>query len=243
MVKSELTIARKTYSEILSMPRTRRCRWYKRISPEEKEEAMKIVDTAGRAKMSAAGKGRVVSEETKAKIRMTLTGRPRSEDLKAKISATMMGENNHNFGKARSKETRDKIGEAQMGEKNHGWEGGISFLPYCHLFNEEKKEEVRNHWGRVCILSDTLRSTMGSESDLDDFEGHEVFNGRRLSVHHIRGNKMGGCDGTELALIPLQGAFNSKKFDGFTLEDHPFYVTLFLLKNQERRHHKGGKHN
>jgi len=387
---SEPTIAGKTHFEILSMPSSTRCRWYKMISPEEKEEAMRVVSVVRRAKSSAARteywkdpkniarisgeynptkrpevkakqracwtpekkaekskamSGRVLSketkakisgenhylygkqlseetktklrkahtgkiltkehrakigvasaerqkdpeyrarmsaslsgennhffdkthsEETKAKMSVAMTGRTLSEEHKAKIgaagigrvvseetrikvkaawtpekrakqSAANKGENNPMYGKTRSptEETRAKNSAANMGEKNSNWRGGISFEPYCHLWSEPLRERYRNHYGRVCVLTDTLRSVMGPGSGLDDFEGHEIFNGRRLSVHHIRGDKMSGCDGTELVLVPLQGKFNTTKFDGLKLEDHPFYITLFLLKDQERRY-------
>ena len=44
-----------------------------------------------RAKVSAAGMGRVVSEETREKIRVKSTGRVHSEDTRAKMSASMSG--------------------------------------------------------------------------------------------------------------------------------------------------------
>ena len=131
------------------------------------------------------------------------------------------GENNANYGK--------------IGENAPNYIDGRSFLPYCHFFNKPLKEQVRNRWGRVCALTDLMRSTLGSDAGLDDFEGHEIFSEKRLAVHHIYGNKMAGCDSTELSLIPLQGSYNSKKFDGLKLENHPFYITLFMLKDLERR--------
>ena len=44
-----------------------------------------------RAKVSAAGMGRVVSEETREKIRVKSTGRVHSDDTRAKMSASMSG--------------------------------------------------------------------------------------------------------------------------------------------------------
>lgn len=165
-----------------------------------------------RAEMSAKWTGNVISEETRSKIGAS------------------------KIGKIRTKESRSKQSVSVMGEKNPNYIDGRSFLPYCRLFNEKRKEEIRNYWGRVCVLTDLMRSTLGSESGLDDFEGYEIFSGQRSSVHHIYGNKMAGCDGTELALIPLQNKFNTKKFDGLKLEEHPFYITLFMLKDIERKH-------
>ena len=275
---SEPTIAGKTHSEILAMNRMRRWRWYNTISPEKREEAMEIVDIAGRVKMRVSWTpekrakmraawigennpnfGKSPSEETRAKMSAAAIGRVFSEEHKANLSAAHMGktqtkESNTKrsvtlTGRVISNKTKAKMSAAtteqwrtpefrdrMSGENSPRFNNWASREPYCHLWDEPLKEKYRNHYGRVCVLSDTLRSVMGSESGLDDFEGHEIFNGRRLSVHHIRGDKMSGCDGTELALIPLQGRFNSEKFDGLKLEDHPFYITLFLLKDIERKH-------
>jgi len=163
-----------------------------------------------RERQSVRKSNRIVSEETKNKMR---------------------GENNP----SKRLEVRDKISKAMTGENNPNFNNWSSRAPYCYKWNGPLREEVRNRWGRICILSDMLRSVMGLESGLDAFEGHEIFDGRRLSVHHIKGNKMDGCDGTEMALIPLQNKFNTKKFDGLKLENHPFYVTLFLFKDMERK--------
>lgn len=148
-------------------------------------------------------------------------GRKHTEESKAKMRAAKTSGNNPHHGRT--------------GKKHPNYKDGRSFLPYCHLFNEEKREEVRNRWDRVCVLTDLMRSTLGSNSGLNDFEGHEIFSRHRLSVHHIYGNKMAGCDGTELVLIPLQGPYNTKKFDDLLLEYHSFYITLFMFKDLERK--------
>ena len=246
-IDPDYTIAEKTVKEILLM--RYRWRWYKTISLEEKEEAMRIVEIVRRYKQSVSLMGHAVSEVTRVKISIGKMGKTRTDESKAKQSVTTKG-------KTLTKKHKDKISASRIGitpseetkhliSKNHAdvrgknnpnYIDGRSFRPYCHLFNGAKKEEVRNRHGRVCILTDTLRSVMGPESGLDNFEGHEIFNRDRLCVHHIYGNKMAGCDGTELALIPLHRIYNSKKFNGFRLEDHPFYITLFILKSIERKH-------
>lgn len=137
-------------------------------------------------------------------------------------------------------EKRAKRSVANRGKNNPSYIDGRSFLPYCHLFDEPLRESYRNYWGRICVLTDLMKSTLGPDAEFngtkfDDFEGHEIFSGRRLSVHHIYGNKMAGCDDTELALIPLQISYNAKKIDGLKLEDHPFYITLFMFKDLERK--------
>ena len=205
-------IAGKTESEILSWKRTKRCRWYKTIMSKEKEKAMKIVEMARRGKISKSK-----------------TDIPLSEEHKAKLSKA-------NMGNLHSKESYVRQGISVKGEKNPNFNNWSSRIPYCHLWNEPLKEEVRNRWGRVCVLTDLMRSTLGSELGLDDFEGHEIFSSRRFAVHHIRGDKMEGCNGKEMALVPLQCKFNVKKFDGFRLEENSFYITLFLFKDIERKH-------
>ena len=189
--------------------------------------------------------GNIHSKETRAKISASQTGKTLTEEHKAKIGLASMdlwkdpeyrdklsGENSAQ----KRPEIRAEVSMRTKGEKNPNFNNWASREPYCHLWNEPLREKYRNYWNRVCVLTDLMRSTLGSESDLDDFEGHEIFSSRRLAVHHTKGNKMAGCDGTEMALIPIQNKFNTKKFDELRLEENPFYITLFLLKDIERKH-------
>jgi len=155
-------------------------------------------------------------------------------EVAAKQSAAQMGENNHNYGKAFSEETRAKMSVSKMGENNpmkrpevrakikgennSSWKGGISFLPYCPKFDNLLKEQYRNLYGRICGYC--------GKSELE--------NGCRLSIHHIDGNKMQGCDDHDWVLIPLCRSCNSKGF-----ERKPEYVFLFWLKDIERKHRSG----
>lgn len=82
-------------------------------------------------------------------------------------------------------------------EKTANWQGGKSYEPYCHLFNVERKENIRNRDGRVCQLC--------GKSGIE--------NGERLSVHHIDGDKMQGCEGKGFYLCALCRSCNSKKDD------------------------------
>jgi len=95
-------------------------------------------------------------------------------------------------------EHRRKLSEAQTGktgELSPSWQGGKSFEPYCELFNDEKKEEIRNRDNRVCRLCNKS----------------ELLNGRRLDVHHINADKMQGCNGKKWYLAALCRSCNSKK--------------------------------
>jgi len=197
----EPMIAGKTHSEILSMPSSTRCSWYKRILPEEKREAMGIVDIAGRVKNSAANMGeknhffgKTHTEETRAKM-----SKPCPEETKTKISVAWTPEMRAKIsalktnrvvsektraklsaahtGKTLSEEHKAKLTAGRMGENNANWQGGISFEPYCPAFNDRLKESIRNRDNRTCVLCGKS----------------EIQNGERLSVHHIDGDKRQGC--------------------------------------------------
>jgi 5-methylcytosine-specific restriction endonuclease McrA len=113
-------IAGKTKSEILAMKLWTRKRWYKTISSEEKEEAMKIVEIARRAKLSVSHTGKTHTKKTKDKIGKSHIGKTISEETRAKLKASWTperrikfgesrtGENNPNFGKSPSEETKAK---------------------------------------------------------------------------------------------------------------------------------------
>lgn len=87
-------------------------------------------------------------------------------------------------------------------ENNPNWRDGASFEPYCHKFNNAFKEYIRDKFGRTCFLCQKT----------------EAESGKRLSVHHVNGNKACGCDGDETCqFVPLckncHGKVHSKKTD------------------------------
>lgn len=83
--------------------------------------------------------------------------------------------NHHLYGIKYSDEHKQKLSDAhkglQVGDKNPAWNGGTSFLPYCHKFNNQLKERVRNRDNRTCQNCGTKE------------------NGKRLAVHHIHYDK------------------------------------------------------
>ncbi len=266
----ELMIADTTHSEILSMSIQQRYRWYKKITLEEKDEAMRIVDVNYRTKISGEnnpakrhevrekiskgnrgripwnkGKTGIYSEETRQKISKSLTGRKvteetrrklseagkgrqHSDETRAKMSKAQKGKNHPMFGKKHSPETRQRMSESlkerwdsgefdtidykqkisdamtrnwaagvyddvdYTGSNHPNWQGGKSFEPYCPKFNYSLKEMVRNEHGRVCALC----------------EKSEIQNGKRLTVHHIDGNKMQGCDSPWYLTVLCLGCHN-----------------------------------
>jgi len=115
-------------------------------------------------------------------------GRVRSNETKGKIASSLIGNE-------LSKEARKKISAKLQGIKLNEWTHFVSFEPYCYRFNFEKKEEIRNRDNRVCQLCGKS----------------EIENGRRLSFHHIDGDKMQGCNGRSWYLVSLCLACNSWK--------------------------------
>lgn len=79
-----------------------------------------------------------------------------------------------------------------VGERTSNWRGGISFEPYCPKFNETLKEKIRNRDNRTCQLCGK----------------GEIEESRRLSIHHIDGDKMQGC-GKPWYLISLCSSCHS----------------------------------
>ena len=195
--------------------------------------------------ISKAIRGITRSEETKAKMSMAALERCKDPADKAKMSARMIevwkdsehranlsainsgennpmygrtGENNPFFGKTHSEAAKIKMHEAgrlRVGENNPNWRNGASFKPYCPKFNNPLKEHYRNAYSRICAYCGKS----------------EIFNGHHLSVHHIDGNKMQGCDDHDWFLVPLCKSCNSRGF-----ERKPEYVFLFWLKDIERKH-------
>jgi hypothetical protein len=77
-----------------------------------------------RAKISAAGKGKTRSAETKAKIseaqvgsKNHMYGKTVSEETKTKMSKSHSGENHHMYGKSFSEESKAKMSASRTGKK------------------------------------------------------------------------------------------------------------------------------
>lgn len=75
----------------------------------------------------------------------------------------------------------------QIGENSAGWKGGISFEPYCILFNNEFKERVRAFFGNKCAICGKTKEE----------------NGRALCIHHVNYDKETCCNDSERLFAPL----------------------------------------
>ena len=68
--------------------------------------------------------------------------------------------------------------KAMSGKNSPAWKGGISFEPYCILFNNDFKERTREFWNRKCGICGKT----------------EEENNQKLSVHHVNYDKQSCCD-------------------------------------------------
>lgn len=120
-----------------------------------------------------------------------------SEETKRKMSESHKGRKKEPF----TEEYKRNISRAKSGAKissfglNHwNWKGGSSFEPYCPKFDFRKREEIRNKYDRICVVSGISA----------------LQNGERLSVDHLDENKMQGCNGVKWKLVPLTKSIHSK---------------------------------
>lgn len=94
--------------------------------------------------------------------------------------------------------------EAHSGENGANWQGGISNLPYCYLFNNEFKERNREFFNRTCMLCDKTEAEI-----IEDM----IVRGKRpckLHIHHITYNKNTCCDNTAPLFVSLCISCNNK---------------------------------
>lgn len=142
-------IASKTHSEILAMKLWTRSRWYKTILPEEKEEAMKMVETARRAKMSEFMIKLWKDTEKRDKHSALWTGKNNPMYGRKGKNSPMYGktgEKHPMYGTTRTEEIKAKM----SGENHPNWQGGKSFESYGIEFNNELKEQVRGRDNYTC---------------------------------------------------------------------------------------------
>jgi hypothetical protein len=239
-------IAGKTHSEIISMEKNKRYRWYETIPKEERKKAMKIMEKIRRSKLRESQTGKTHSEETKIKISASLIGITRSEETKIKMSISKRGEKNHQYGKPLSEEHKGKISEAlsgernyffdkthseetkiklsisKRGEKNPSWKGGVTFEPYCPAFNDRLKEYIRNLCNRTC--------TICGKSALQSIDKNGVWLGR-LDIDHLDENKLQGCGDWEWRLTALCPPCHGKMQN----QESHLLLQLLLLKNKKHQ--------
>lgn len=105
------------------------------------------------------------------------------------------------------------LSKLNRGNGHPQWKNGASFEPYCFKFNLEKREEIRNKYNRVCVVSGVSA----------------LQNGQRLCVDHVDENKMQGCDEIPFKLIPL-----SQKVHGMMNNQQNHLLLELLLYGNKR---------
>ena len=98
-------------------------------------------------------------------------------------------------------------------ENHPQWQGGISFEPYCPLFNESFKERVRAYFDNKCV---TCGNTPQNEE---------------LHVHHVAYNKTACCDDTPKMFVVLCRSCHTK-----TNHNREHYEKLFAELIQTKYH-------
>ena len=64
----------------------------------------------------------------------------------------------------------------QLGPNGPNWKGGLSFLPYCHKFNDKFKEKIRERDNYTCQLCGLKQMSL-------------IGYHKRLAVHHVHYDK------------------------------------------------------
>lgn len=155
--------------------------------------------------------GKTVSDATKLKISASTRGEkaywygkhhsPKTINKIRSNRGDLSGENNPMHGKKHSETALIRMRKAKKGVyigKNNpmygrrgsdapSWKGGVSFETYCEKFNEGCREHNREKYMRMCFICGK----------------NEVFNGQKLSVHHVDRNKDQGCNDHNWSLVPL----------------------------------------
>ena len=99
---------------------------------------------------------------------------------------------------------------ALSGEHSPMWKGGISYEPYCILFNKEFKERVRAFWGNKCPVCGKTEEECG----------------KAHSVHHVGYDKGVCCNDNERLFVPLCISCHSKT--NFNREVWEEYFTYLI---------------
>lgn len=165
-------------------------------------------------KMSVVHKGFKHNEESKRKMAMASKGVNNTMYGKMpwnKGKVFLSGEKNPMYGKTHKSITLKKISESLkgkcMGENNPNWQGGRSFEPYCHKFNDRLKEKIRKRDNHTCQLC------------------NEKENGKTLSIHHINHDR----ENCEPHLISL-----CRKCHGKANRNKDYYKPIFMNILQTR---------
>lgn len=167
--------------------------------------------------ISPINKGVPLSDSTKQKMSINIRKTLAKPEVKQKLIDSHKGQKSFWKGKKMPEELKKRLSEShkgfkhseetkgkfklRVGDKASNWKDGISFEPYCHKFNDELKESIRDRDNHICQLCKTEE------------------NGRKLAVHHIHYDKK-NC---EPDLITLCISCNVK-----VNANRDYYESLFM---------------
>ena len=161
-----------------------------------------IVSEETKRKISAGNAGKIRSAECRAQMSARNTGKKLSAEHKMKTSATMKARWNDPEKRAaweeaatkrrgfkHTREAKAKMSACRMGENNPNWLGGISYEPYCPMFNKDLKTRIRAFFDNRCLMCGKTANE----------------NGVALSCHHVEYDKQACCDGKPVHFAALCG--------------------------------------
>ena len=245
-------IAGKTPAEILTMSKDQRWYWYKKITAEEKAEAMGIIDISRRAKLSEIGKKQWKDPEYRASKSGENHPTKRPEVRANLIVAMNQPEVRANISKLAKKRWEDPEFKARLTGENHPskrpeirakMSAAMNRPEVRAKISDALSGENNPSWqGGISFepycpkfnfdLKERVRNTYG-RTCLSCGKS-EIFNNARLSIHHLDGDKLQGCKGKKWALIPLCISCHSQ-LHGATEQKAIELEFLLAIKSEEYR--------
>ena len=182
--------------------------WRKRLSAAHKGKSL---SEEHKQKMRVAHLGKYPSAETLAKMHMAHLGKHHSVKARAKMRAAKLGKRNPMSGKRHGIIAKQKMSAAKMGQprpdlngsKNPLWRGGVSFDPYPVGWTTLLRRTIRKRDDYTCALCGDIQSE------------------RQHDVHHINYNKK---DVRPENLITLCTVCHLK-----TNDDREYWTNLFEM--------------
>ena len=197
--------------------------WNKGLTKETDERVKRIGEKVGETMLGRTSWNKGLTKEDNDSvmaISFKKTGHTCPDVTKEAVSKAHKGVTPWNKGVQCSEETRRKISESNKrntGKDASNWKGGISFEPYCPLFNNNLKERVREYFNRHCYLCNM----------------REDDNGSKLCVHHANYDKMVCCNDVKPLFVPLCRSCHTRTNGNREFWEEYFTASLNFLTDGE----------
>lgn len=188
----------------------------KEVMPAPKDP---VKNAEWRKKLSEAGRGHVVSEETRSKISEAKKGIPKSKEHREKLAAALRGRplpegtkikiSEAMKGRTRSPEHCKHISEAKMGEKHPMFGKHLSPEHRRKVGDAHRGEKCRWWQGGISFEPYCQKFNNEFKERVRAFFGYRCVecgtpqNGKKLDVHHVNFNKKTCCDDSVPLFVPL----------------------------------------